>query len=79
MGITTIELAETVPPYFNDPPMKVLFGIPTKPPPVLKDADKYTSPINDFIAKCLTKSPEERASADELLQVRMKGNCDSMR
>lgn len=70
LGITAIELAEMLPPYANDPPMKVLFNIPTKPPPTLTTPDLWSKEFNEFVSKCLTKDPESRCSADELLEVK---------
>ena len=42
--------------------------IPTKPPPTLKEPQKFSNEFSDFIAKCLVKNPEERPSASALLQ-----------
>ena len=42
--------------------------IPTKPPPTLKDPNKFSSECSDFISRCLVKNPEERPSATALLQ-----------
>ena len=44
--------------------------IPTKPPPVFKEEAKWSAEFADFVAKCLVKNPEERATATQLLQVR---------
>ena len=42
--------------------------IPTKPPPTLKDPNKFSNEFSDFISRCLVKNPEERPSATALLQ-----------
>jgi len=68
LGITGIELAEGHPPYSNIHPMRAIFLIPSKPPPKLTEPEKWTRDFNDFIAKCLTKKPDERPSAEELLK-----------
>lgn len=67
LGITAIELAESRPPYANIHPMRAIFMIPSRPPPRLSEPDLWTPEFNDFVAKCLTKNPDERPSADELL------------
>eukprot|EP00211_Chloroparvula_japonica_P003436 CAMPEP_0119124176 /NCGR_PEP_ID=MMETSP1310-20130426/3868_1 /TAXON_ID=464262 /ORGANISM="Genus nov. species nov., Strain RCC2339" /LENGTH=442 /DNA_ID=CAMNT_0007114087 /DNA_START=139 /DNA_END=1467 /DNA_ORIENTATION=+ len=67
LGITAIELAECRPPYANIHPMRAIFMIPSRPPPKLSAPDKWSADFNDFIAKCLTKNPDERPSADDLL------------
>jgi len=43
--------------------------IPTKPPPTFKEPEKWSEDFKDFVAKCLVKNPEERATASQLLQV----------
>ncbi|KYQ96897.1 protein serine/threonine kinase [Tieghemostelium lacteum] len=69
-GITCIEMAESKPPLFNVHPMRVIFMIPnpSRPPPKLSEPEKWSSDFNDFIAKCLTRKPELRPSAEELLK-----------
>jgi len=69
LGITSIEMAEMQPPYSELDPMRVLFLIPSKPPPSLKEPKKWSLEFNDFIATCLIKSPEMRPSALEMLEV----------
>ena len=75
LGITAIEMAEGRPPYAEVHPMRAIFMIPTKPPPTLKQPDKFSNEFSDFISRCLVKSPEERPSATSLLQQKfVKGN-----
>lgn len=68
LGITCIEMAEGKPPYSNIHPMRAIFMIPSRPPPKLTEPDKWSKEFNDFIAKCLTKNPEQRPHASELLK-----------
>eukprot|EP01119_Soliformovum_irregulare_P007137 TRINITY_DN19535_c0_g1_i1.p1 TRINITY_DN19535_c0_g1~~TRINITY_DN19535_c0_g1_i1.p1 ORF type:complete len:362 (-),score=109.35 TRINITY_DN19535_c0_g1_i1:81-1166(-) len=68
MAITAIELAEGKPPHFEIASLRVIFLIPTKDPPVLKDRGKWSTEFHDFLAVCLKKSPKERPSAVDLLQ-----------
>ncbi|EGC39722.1 hypothetical protein DICPUDRAFT_93521 [Dictyostelium purpureum] len=69
-GITCIEMAESKPPLFNVHPMRVIFMIPnpSRPPPKLTEPEKWSPEFNDFLAKCLTRKPEQRPSAEELLK-----------
>ena len=58
LGITSIELAETVPPYHNQNPMQVLMTIPVAPPPVLKDQAKWSPLFHSFLAACVPEDHE---------------------
>jgi len=53
LGITAFELAKGVPPYYNIHPMKVLFLIPEKEPPVLEG--NYSKAFKEFVSLCLQK------------------------
>ena len=57
--------------YFLPPshfPCQAIYMIPTKPPPTVKEPEKFSPEFCDFISKCLVKNPEERPSATALLQ-----------
>lgn len=68
VGITALEMAEGKPPYADIHPMRAIFMIPTRPPPVFKEPDQWSHEFQDFVAKCLVKNPEERSSATVLLK-----------
>lgn len=57
LGITAFELAKGVPPYYNIHPMKVLFLIPEKDPPVLEG--NYSKAFKEFISLCLQKDTKK--------------------
>ena len=42
LGITLIEMAEKDPPYSNIHPMRAIFMIPTKPPPVFQSPSEWS-------------------------------------
>jgi serine/threonine protein kinase len=48
-------------------PMKAIFEIPAKEPPLLPDPENFSPAFVDFIAQCLAFDPEQRSSAAELL------------
>lgn len=66
LGISVIEMAEGKPPHHEFPPMRVIFFIPSKAAPTLHAPAKYSTDMNDFLAKCVAKNPTARASASEV-------------
>ena len=69
LGITCIELAEKNPPLHDMDAMTLMVEIPQNDPPKLKDPSSWSEQFSDFIEKCLRKNPDERFSAEQLLQV----------
>jgi len=67
LGITAIELAEGKPPLFDIASLRVIFLIPARDPPVLKEATKWSPEFHKFLATCLQKDPDKRPSATDLL------------
>jgi len=68
LGITAIEMADGHPPYWNIHPMRAIFLIPNRPPPKLRNEEKWSKEFNDFIAQCLKRIPDTRPGALDLLQ-----------
>lgn len=68
LGILALEIANGEVPRLEFPPIKALFVISTKPPPELDDPDAWSETFQNFLARCLTKDQDERASTKELLE-----------
>ena len=67
LGITAIELADSVTPYHGEHPARVLFRIPRDPPPTVRETEKWSQLFLGFIARCLVKDYEKRPNVIELL------------
>lgn len=68
LGITAMELANGQPPHANVHPMKVLFQIPKQPAPRLDG--NWSKDFREFVALCLTKDPDHRPTAKQMLKHR---------
>eukprot|EP00397_Hematodinium_sp_SG-2012_P012438 GEMP01012608.1.p1 GENE.GEMP01012608.1~~GEMP01012608.1.p1 ORF type:complete len:301 (+),score=46.84 GEMP01012608.1:137-1039(+) len=68
LGITCIEMAETVPPYHHLHPVRAMFAISTKPPTGLSEPSRWSTVFCAFVGSCLAQDAQKRPSADELLR-----------
>ena len=70
LGITCIELAESVPPYDDLKPNVVMNKIAKSPPKVeeLINVEEYSESFVDFVGKCLIVDQNKRPSAKELIE-----------
>jgi p21-activated kinase 1 len=68
LGIMCRELAEGEPPYVDVPPMRALYLIVSAGIPVIRAPETRSSEFLDFLDHCLQREPDERWTADQLLQ-----------
>ncbi|XP_074643970.1 serine/threonine-protein kinase PAK mbt-like [Tubulanus polymorphus] len=68
LGIMVIEMVDTEPPFFNEPPLQAMRRIRDMPPPKIKNTHKISPRLQGFIEKMLIRDPSQRATAFELLQ-----------
>jgi serine/threonine protein kinase len=61
-------MATGSPPFANLAPISAIYAIGSgeSPPPELPS--RFSSEARDFVSKCLTRDPDQRPSAAELLQ-----------
>jgi serine/threonine protein kinase len=67
LGITLLEMAEGIPPLIDEQPHRAVMRIVKDPPPKLRDPQRWSKEFVDFVERCLTKDPEHRPTAAELL------------
>ena len=71
-GATTWEMAESVPPF-----MQMEIEDPRQLPkrwPALREADRYSRSLHDFLILC-SNPPKERPGANDLLTVSLLCSC----
>ena len=77
LGIMTIEMIESEPPYLNEEPLKALFLIATNGTPTLKNPEKLSRDLKKFLSQYLYVDVKNRATAEEVLQSEFlrRGGC----
>jgi len=64
----TIEMIDGEPPYLNETPLRALFLIASNGKPEVKDKQKLSQSLSEFLDMCLEVDADKRASAHDLLQ-----------
>jgi len=66
-------MLEGEPPYLTENPLRALYLIATNGTPKIKDMDRLSPIIKEYLARCLTVDPEARPTAAQLLTVSFYG------
>eukprot|EP00002_Diphylleia_rotans_P010466 TRINITY_DN2093_c0_g1_i1.p1 TRINITY_DN2093_c0_g1~~TRINITY_DN2093_c0_g1_i1.p1 ORF type:complete len:487 (-),score=120.37 TRINITY_DN2093_c0_g1_i1:201-1661(-) len=67
-GILVIEMTDGEPPYIDYPPIRALFLIATNGTPEIKQPERLSSDLKEFILASLIVDVEKRSSAEDLLK-----------
>jgi len=78
LGITCIECAQCDPPLAHLDPFEAMCVIPIAPPPSLSEKEMHWSNnFKDFVKQSLTKDPNDRPSAADLLKHPLFNNLNT--
>lgn len=69
LGIVLLEMLEGEPPYIDIPGTKALFLIISQGIPPLKNPERFSDELKEFLDLCLTKDVDKRPTSTALLQV----------
>ena len=78
LGIMIIEMIDSEPPYFDEPPLQAMRAIRDMPPPKFKNTHRVSARLQGFLDCMLVRDPQQRASAAELLEHPFLRNANSV-
>ncbi|XP_061099071.1 serine/threonine-protein kinase PAK 6-like isoform X1 [Conger conger] len=68
LGIMVVEMVDGEPPYFDETPLVAMKKLRDEPSPTVRSVHKISPMLTDFLGRMLTRDPQQRASAAELLE-----------
>eukprot|EP00924_Labyrinthula_sp_SR-Ha-C_P001155 maker-scaffold_7-snap-gene-15.42-mRNA-1 protein AED:0.04 eAED:0.04 QI:0/0.33/0.5/1/1/1/4/166/430 len=67
LGITALEMAQGDPPLIDEQPLRAMLLIAVNPAPRLDEPEKWSKQFVHFVKSCLTSTPANRGSSEQLL------------
>ncbi|XP_030627825.1 serine/threonine-protein kinase PAK 6b [Chanos chanos] len=68
LGIMVVEMVDGEPPYFSETPVAAMKRLRDEPAPTVRNTQKISPVLRDFLDSMLTRDPLKRATANDLLQ-----------
>uniref|UniRef100_A0A3Q3BG28 non-specific serine/threonine protein kinase n=2 Tax=Kryptolebias marmoratus TaxID=37003 RepID=A0A3Q3BG28_KRYMA len=68
LGIMVVEMVDGEPPYFNETPISAMKKLRDEPVPSVKNIQRVSPVLKDFLSCMLTRDTQQRSSASDLLE-----------
>ncbi|XP_078130735.1 serine/threonine-protein kinase PAK 6-like [Sander vitreus] len=68
LGIMVVEMVDGEPPYFSDTPINAMKKLRDHAAPSIKNISRVSPVLKDFLDCMLTRDPQQRSTASDLLQ-----------
>ncbi|KAI8369233.1 kinase-like domain-containing protein [Radiomyces spectabilis] len=68
LGVLLLEMVQGDPPYVEYPPLRALFLIASNGLPPLREPDRWSDDLKNFLQQCTAENPAERPDAATLLK-----------
>uniref|UniRef100_A0A3P8TIW0 non-specific serine/threonine protein kinase n=1 Tax=Amphiprion percula TaxID=161767 RepID=A0A3P8TIW0_AMPPE len=68
LGIMVVEMVDGEPPYFSDTPVSAMKKLRDEPAPNVKNIQRVSPVLKDFLGRMLTRDTLQRSSAADLLE-----------
>ncbi|XP_067428830.1 serine/threonine-protein kinase PAK 6b isoform X1 [Thunnus thynnus] len=79
LGIMVVEMVDGEPPYFSDTPITAMKKLRDEPAPSVKNIQRVSPVLKDFLGCMLTRDTQQRCSAADLLEHPFLLQADSPR
>jgi p21-activated kinase 1 len=78
LGILVIEMLEGEPPYLNEAPLRAIYLIAANGKPDIKNIEKVSEDLRNFLDCCLEVNVDKRSTAKDLLAHAFLLDCSKL-